>query len=249
MRTMVKISSARSAAGAAMVVGCLALGLAACSGAPAATTDSQQASIAAGSPQAQQGHDGSRFLQHFDKNGDGKVQVSELPEHMQQKLAAADTDKDGVLSTEELHAFRSQMKAAKFAKADKNGDGALDQTEVTAERWSRIQAADANKDGKVTKAELEQARATGVLPRGEHHRGRRGHAAGERGQFSPETMIQRLDKNGDGVLQASEVPERMRGMFDKADANKDGSLTKEELVQFHASHAHHAPDGVAPQAK
>lgn len=232
MRTMVKIS----------LVGCLALALAACSGAPAAGTDSQQASIAAGSPQAQQGqHDGSRFLQHFDKNGDGKVQVSELPEHMQQKLAAADTNKDGVLSTEELHAFHSQMKAAKFAKADKNGDGALDQTEVTAERWTRIQAADANKDGKVTKAELEQARATGVLPRGEHHRGRRGH--------SPETMIQRLDKNGDGVLQASEVPERMRGMFDKADANKDGSLTKEELVQFHASHAHHAPDGVAPQAK
>jgi Ca2+-binding EF-hand superfamily protein len=231
------------------VGGLLALATAACSGAPA--SDSQQASISAVSPgaQAQQGqHDPSRFLQHFDKNGDGKVQVAELPERMQQRLAAADTDKDGVLSPEEMNAFHSKMKAAKFAKSDKNGDGALDATEVSPERWARIQVADADKDGKVTRAELEQARATGVLPRGEHHRGRHGHFGAERRNFDPQTMIQRLDKNGDGVLQASEVPERMRGFFDKADANKDGSLTKDEIVQFRAARAAERAN-VAPKAK
>ena len=240
MKTMAKL----------MTGSLLALAMAACSGAGAA--DSQQASISAVSPgaQAQQGqHDGSRFLQHFDKNGDGKVQVSELPERMQQRRGAADTDKDGVLSREELHAFHSQMQAAKFAKSDKNGDGALDATEVTPERWARIQVADANKDGKVTKAELEQARATGVLPRGKHH-GKRGGFGGEHRQFDPQAMIQRFDKNGDGVLQASEVPERMRGFFDKADANKDGSLTKDEILQFRAARqAERAPGAAAPQTK
>ncbi|HSQ62271.1 MAG TPA: hypothetical protein VLM85_03625 [Polyangiaceae bacterium] len=240
MKTMAKL----------MTGSLLALAMAACSGAGA--TDSQQASISAVSPgaQAQQGqHDGSRFLQHFDKNGDGKVQVSELPERMQQRLGAADTDKDGVLSPEELHAFHSQMQAAKFAKSDKNGDGALDATEVSPERWARIQVADANKDGKVTKAELEQARATGLLPRGKHH-GKRGGFGSEHRQFDPQAMIQRFDKNGDGVLQASEVPERMRGFFDKADANKDGSLTKDEILQFRAAReAEHAPGAAAPQTK
>jgi Ca2+-binding EF-hand superfamily protein len=45
-------------------------------------------------------------------------------------------------------------------------------------------------------------------------------------------MVQTLmafDKNGDGKLQRNEVPERMRGMFDRGDLNKDGVLTMDEI--------------------
>lgn len=38
-----------------------------------------------------------------------------------------------------------------------------------------------------------------------------------------------FDRNGDGRLDRSEVPERMQGMFDRADANRDGYLTPEEI--------------------
>jgi len=38
-----------------------------------------------------------------------------------------------------------------------------------------------------------------------------------------------LDRNGDGKLDRSEVPERMQGLFDRADTNKDGFLTPEEI--------------------
>lgn len=38
-----------------------------------------------------------------------------------------------------------------------------------------------------------------------------------------------FDRNGDGKLDRSEVPERMQGLFDRADSNKDGLLTPEEI--------------------
>jgi len=40
-----------------------------------------------------------------------------------------------------------------------------------------------------------------------------------------------FDRNGDGKLVAAELPERFQGLLGRADANKDGALTKEELKQ------------------
>ena len=51
----------------------------------------------------------------------------------------------------------------RFKKADKNGDGFLTKDEVGDERWAHIQVADANNDGKISLAELEQARADGKI--------------------------------------------------------------------------------------
>jgi hypothetical protein len=64
------------------------------------------------------------------------------------------------------HGGKGKGKGAMFQKADKNSDGFLTKDEVGAERWERIKVADANKDGKVTKAEMQQARKDGKLPRG-----------------------------------------------------------------------------------
>ena len=40
-----------------------------------------------------------------------------------------------------------------------------------------------------------------------------------------------FDRNSDGHLDRAEVPERFQGLFDRADTNKDGALTREELKQ------------------
>ena len=63
------------------------------------------------------------------------------------------------------HAGKGQGhgKGAHFKKSDKNGDGFLTKDEVGAERWERIKVADSNKDGKVSKPELKQAREGGKL--------------------------------------------------------------------------------------
>ncbi len=58
---------------------------------------------------------------------------------------------------------RAQHAAERFKKADKNNDGFLTQDEVGEKRWAHIQVADANKDGKISQAELQQAHADGKL--------------------------------------------------------------------------------------
>ncbi|HEY2407605.1 MAG TPA: hypothetical protein VGI10_16465 [Polyangiaceae bacterium] len=135
--------------------------------------------------------DPAKLVTRFDANGDGKLQVSELPQHMQQHLAKADTNGDGVLTVEELSAardeFRSSMLARldtnhdgvvsdaerqagraafaekRFSRADKNGDGVLTADEVSAKKWSHLSVADANGDGKLTLDELKAAFASGKL--------------------------------------------------------------------------------------
>lgn len=172
---------------------------------PASSAATPAASVAAnGAPPEHHGHhamDPAAFVKRFDKNGDGVLQLSELPEHMQKWLAKADTNGDGVLSVDELKAGEEKMREnfvakadtnhdgtvspeerkaafekfaeARFAKLDKNGDGALTEAEVGEKRWAHLSVADADKNGRVTEAELQQAVASGVLKF--PHRGHRGH--------------------------------------------------------------------------
>ena len=67
-------------------------------------------------------------------------------------------------------ADRAQHAAERFKKADKNGDGFLTQDEVGEKRWAHIQVADANKDGKISQAELQQAHENGQLGHGKRDR-------------------------------------------------------------------------------
>jgi hypothetical protein len=211
-----------------VVSGFIALSMAACSGASnepvdqsaqaehAGLTAPTTAPAASGAPGSavpvaandgehhMRGHgapDPAMIVKRFDKNGDGVLQVSELPEHMQKFMAKADTNNDGVLSIDELKAGEAKMKAAymakvdtnhdgvispeerkaafekfaqeRFAKLDKNGDGALTKDEVGDKRWERLSVADADKNGSVTQAEIRQAVASGVLKF--PHRGFGGH--------------------------------------------------------------------------
>jgi hypothetical protein len=106
-----------------------------------------------------------RLLARFDANLDGRLQVSELPPALQQRLASADSDHDGSLTPDELHAFGVSWRAARFARQDKNGDGKLVPSEVGAARWEWLKVADADHDGAATLDEIERAIAAGVLQR------------------------------------------------------------------------------------
>ena len=46
-----------------------------------------------------------------------------------------------------------------------------------------------------------------------------------------------FDKNNDGKLQKSEVPDRQAGIFDRGDANADGVLDADELRKLTADQA------------
>jgi Ca2+-binding EF-hand superfamily protein len=205
-----------------LVSGFIALSVAACSGASSEPVDqSAQAETAglgsaAAAPTAagsaapdHHGHqapDPAAIVKRFDKNGDGVLQVSELPEHMQKFMGKADTNADGVLSIDELKAGEAKMRAEhmakldtngdgtvspeerkaafekfaqeRFAKLDKNGDGALTKDEVGDRRWEHFSVADADKNGSVTEAEIRQAVASGVLKFLHHGHGHHHEGAG-----------------------------------------------------------------------
>ena len=213
------------------VSGLIALTLAACSGATAEPVDqsaqqetahlnaappaaSGSAAVADGQPEQGHGKHGRRgppdpaeLVKRFDKNGDGQLQVTELPEHMQKFMAKADTNGDGVITIDELKAGEEKMRAehlakvdtdhdgkispeerkaafekfaeARFSKMDKNSDGALSKDEVGDKRWERLSVADADKNGSVTKDEIKAAVAAGTLKF--PHRGF-GHKHGPRGE-------------------------------------------------------------------
>jgi Ca2+-binding EF-hand superfamily protein len=104
-----------------------------------------------------------KLLEHFDANHDGLLQTSELPPSLQGRLGAADANHDGLITPQELHTFGVARRAARFARADKNGDGKLEPSEVGGARWDYLKVADANHDGAVTLDEIERAVASGAL--------------------------------------------------------------------------------------
>ena len=106
---------------------------------------------------------------------------------------------------------------------DADGDGELSAKEID-NASAALRTLDKNKDGKLTRDEF--------LP-----------AFRERGPGGPgvgagagaDELVARLmafDKNGDGKLSADELPERMRGLLARADANKDGFVDKNELTKL-----------------
>ena len=185
---------------------------------------------------AHAGHDPARFLQRFDKNNNGTVEVTELPERMQKWLGKADTNNDGKITVDELKAHAAARREEMFKKADKDNNGALT-AEEAGRRWERLQVADADKSGSVTRAELDQARAEGKL-RGHGHKGHRGHGHGEGDASCAKghgQMFERMDKNKDGALTSDEVKDGFWQRLVKADANRDGKITTEELEQARAA--------------
>ncbi|MFN0108469.1 MAG: EF-hand domain-containing protein [Blastocatellia bacterium] len=106
---------------------------------------------------------------------------------------------------------------------DVNGDGVISEEEIS-NATAALLKLDKNKDGKLTEEELRPE-----FPEGPG--GRRGEGPGPGGP-NPDEMVKQLlefDKNGDGQLGKDEVPERMHGLFERGDANKDNVLSKDEL--------------------
>ena len=50
--------------------------------------------------------------------------------------------------------------------------------------------------------------------------------------------VQRFDANHDGMLQANEVPQRLRAWFVACDANRDDVVTVAEIRAYNRAHPH-----------
>jgi hypothetical protein len=146
--------------------------------------------------------------------------------------AGATADAQGSAS-QEVTSAHGRKHAARFARADVNGDGVLRPEEVGERRWSFLKSADANQDGAVSQEELQQAFADGKLGRGGRGHGPHGDGAHKRhghrgGPFSPEKLKERFG-NAQGEVELSALPDRMQRRLASADTNQDGKLSDDEL--------------------
>lgn len=95
-----------------------------------------------------------------DKNGDGQLSRAEAAPMPDEVFARLDANKDGQLSPEELaKADEHFQKFAemRFAREDKNHDGAISRDEAQAAADEHFAKLDANGDGSVTKDEMMAA--------------------------------------------------------------------------------------------
>lgn len=104
---------------------------------------------------------------------------------------------------------------------DKNGDGELSESEIK-DASKALMTLDKDKNGVISQEEMRPNFGPG------------GPGGPGRGNMAAQMVEQMMenDKNKDGKLSASELPERMRPLMTRADTNKDRSLDKEELTRF-----------------
>ena len=111
---------------------------------------------------------------------------------------------------------------------DTDHDGTLSAAEIAAAPASLLKL-DINGDGMLTADELT---------------GRPLNAGASSSELAKQLMS--FDKTGKGYLVAEDLPERMRGLFTRADSNHDGKLTPDEIGAVSAKQS--MPVGRAPAA-
>ncbi len=121
---------------------------------------------------------------------------------------------------------------ARFAAADKDGNGRIDPAEASAvgERFGKhFERMDANKDGGVDRAEMAAAaRHMHERRRGARH-AMQGHRAFMRGLWIG------LDDDKDGLVSRAELGDKMPRWgekFEAMDANRDGKLSPGEVGDY-----------------
>lgn len=148
-------------------------------------------------------------------------------------IAMADANKDGKLSKAELTAALD----ARFTRMDANRDGKLTQEDRDLRRQTRLDERfaklDSDKNGQISKAEFaagHQARGDRAERKWGGQDGRRFGRGGPHG-FGKGGMFGGFGRGGDkdGPVTRAEFLAQPLAMFDRADANKDGFVTAEEM--------------------
>ncbi len=117
---------------------------------------------------------------------------------------------------------------------DSNGDGQISAEELK-DAEAKLKKLDADSDGVISVEELRPAGMRGGGPggpRGPGGPGGFGSQGGPGGAGNSEGLIATImgfDANKDGKVTKEEAPERLQGLFERADADKDGALTKTEI--------------------
>lgn len=133
----------------------------------------------------------------------------------------------------------AQTKAQEaFARMDANKDGKIDQADRAARRAAMFDRIDTDRNGQISRAEFDAMAERGrrgpdAGPRAD--RGQRGSDDGHRmhrrhrgGHHGGMMMGRMADADKDGAVSQAEFVNAALQRFDRADANRDGTVTREE---------------------
>jgi Ca2+-binding EF-hand superfamily protein len=128
---------------------------------------------------------------------------------------------------------RGAMLLEDFDTMDADKDGKVTEAEISAHRLVAFKAADADADGLLSAAELVEMRKA---------------REAMRAQRRAEHMIEKMDKDGDGNLSTTELTDMgSMPLFDRIDADQDGGISKAEaetaLAEFREGRGRHDRHG------
>jgi len=158
-------------------------------------------------------------LDKYDKNKDGKIDAKEIKGARWQDppVEDSDTNKDGTLSRVELlrrYQKREDKRGKKEANESKSRSRSRDSDRSSSSRRSRRRS-DRSSSSSSKKGTPENRDNKNI---------RRGYEAYVKGIFK------KFDKDNDGSLNKDEIEEMRRKPDKTADANKDGKVSQEELL-------------------
>lgn len=122
--------------------------------------------------------------------------------------------------------------AHRLLAMDENKDGQLSKEEIPERLQSMLTRGDKNEDGSLDKEEImavSRERSGGPGGGAGGFGGGPGGPGGFGGGDFVGQMMERADADKDGKLTGDEIPEFMRGRMEQVDTNKDGSLDKAEM--------------------
>lgn len=116
-----------------------------------------------------------------------------------------------------------------FDQLDADKDGKVTAAEIAANRAARVKAADANGDGMMSADELAAMQLAEMT---------------ERAKAKAGEMVTRLDSDGDGLLSVAEMAARPgpAKFFDRIDTDGDGAISREEADAAATRMADHRGD-------
>jgi Ca2+-binding EF-hand superfamily protein len=190
------------------------------------------------------------WLQRLDANKDGTVTLEEMLAVREPLFARLDANKDGVIDAKEFETQareRFEFWAKRLVRRfDQDRDGKITRDELARYARDRFAMRDLNDDGKITAEDLppglrgREGRFWRWTRRDARDEERAGPSSLDRMLRRFDRIFQRYDRNGDGVIDASDVEavvtERVayasKRFLHRFDQNRDGKVSADEFNRF-----------------
>ncbi len=185
------------------------------------------------------------FMQRLDRNGDGVIERSEVDSdrwwsHLQRRAGEAGLSVSDSIRVDKYLSARNTQERARL-RAD-NPTAFLPGPEATMAPGFDVPLSEAelvmlnpNKERPYAPTPNSESKSSTKSGASRPSSGSSGESSGDRTERYAKSLMERYDKNGNSILERDEWKE-MKGDPERSDLNKDGRITREELIKRFGSY-------------